>query len=392
MKGSIITRQRTDRKTGRSFTVYYAVYDAGQKWSEEKGRWVRNQVWEGPHGTKRAAQRILNDRLSKVQQGEWERPKQYPLSQLATSWFEKDVGPRLKKRSLVSYRIYLDKHILPALGSMDVQRIRSEDIQGFVAQLLSNGVSVHYTRLITSALRAILQKGVEWGYLKVNPAQIKIRYPQEQKEEISPLSASEARELLRCASGQWHAFFAMSIWTGMRVGELMAAKWEHVDWKGQRYHVRETLQPDHSFTTPKTTGSIAPVFLSPFLIETLKAHRRRQAAEKLRKGSGWGEGDLIFTTKSGGSLAASTVRNHLWRTLERAELRRIRLHDLRHTCASLLIAQGANIKIVQKQLRHSTIEMTLNVYGHLYPEDQAAVMRSLDHYILDPTAQRSGSV
>ena len=389
MKGSIISRQRKDRKTGKSFAVFFAVYDAGQKWSEQKGRWVRNQVWEGPHGTKRAAQHVLNDRLSQVQRGEWEPPKQYPLSKLATSWLEKEVGPRVKERSLISYRIYLNNHILPALGHMDVQRIRSEDIQGFVAQLLSSGTSVHYTRLITSALRSILQKGVEWGYLKANPAQVKIRYPQKVKEEIEPLSASEVRRFLQSTLDQWHAFFAMAIWTGMRVGELMAAKWEHVDWKGQRYNVRETLQPDHTFTSPKTTGSVSPVFLSPFLIDALKAHRRAQAAEKLRAGITWADGDLLFTTTDGRSLAASTVRNHLWRTLDRAELRRIRLHDLRHTCASLLIAQGANIKIVQKQLRHSTVEMTLDVYGHLYPEDHTAIMRSLDHYILDPTAQQS---
>ncbi len=380
MKGSIVRRRR--QKGGKEYLQLYVVYDAGVKWSEKKQRMVRNQVWERVEpNTRTAAQKLLNIRLAEVQRGDWHGPRGITFSELATSWLAKDVEHRVKPQSVALYRQHLRNHILPTLGSLQVHTITTEHLQGLASSLLTSGGSPVTVRGVLTTAKAVLRKGYEWGYLKLNPADFKVRFPTQHRKAIEPLTPEEIQRLLAHATNKWQPLLVVAIWTGLRIGEIQAMKWDNLDRERREYNVRENmtrLGPG----TPKTARSAATVKLSPFVIETLASHKQRQAALKLAQGRDYKDRGFIFATRSGSHYGYShVVEDGLKATLARASMRIINFHQLRHTCASLMIAHGANIKIVQRQLRHSTIKQTMDTYAHLYPEDLDEAVRSMDGFV-----------
>ncbi len=382
MKGSITRRQL------KGGLQYYIVYDAGRKWSSKKQKTVRNQQWERVEpNTRTAAQKLLNIRLAEVQRGEWQGKQSIGFTELTQSWMEKDARPRLKPQSLDRYQQFLRLHILPVLGQYQAHEIDLEILQGFTAVLLQE-LSVSHVKSIVAVTRAILRKGYEWGYVKANPADMRISYPRHTPKKIDPLTPEEIHALLAQASQKWCAVLVVAIWTGLRVGEIQAMKWNNLDWKASEYYVEENLTRRRGFGDPKTPSAASSVLLSPFVIDTLRQHKQRQAALKLAQGSDYKDAGFIFTTDQGGPYGYNQITKWgLERTLEDAGLRRITFHQLRHTCASLLISKGANIKSVQRQLRHATIKQTLDTYAHLYPDDHAEAVRAMDSYVWGKAAQ-----
>ncbi len=221
------------------------------------------------------------------------------------------------------------------------------------------------------------------GHLKTSPAEAaQPQFAPQRRQEIKPLSRREVREFLSHVQANrphWYPFCLTAISTGMRVGELMAMKWEHLDEDAATYHVRETLTRDRRFDLTKTPESEAKVPVSPAVLSALRDHRIRQATIRLRKRNDYPNPEIVFPNSLGGPLDyASLVYKVFKPLLAEAGIREIRFHDLRHTCASLMISNGESIKAVQRQLRHATIQITLDTYSHLYPEDRAAASHRLD--------------
>ena len=157
-----------------------------------------------------------------------------------------------------------------------------------------------------------------------------------------------------------------------------------------RYFVKETWhrpkkdRPGY-FDTPKTNTSVQPVDLTPTCIEALEAHRIMQKREILKVGEKYNNQDLIFATAAGGPLHDINVASRVFKpTLTKAGIKTRRFHDLRHTCASLLIHQKESPKYIQRQLRHASIDMTFDTYGHLFPDDTREVSKRLDETIWGP--------
>lgn len=170
----------------------------------------------------------------------------------------------------------------------------------------------------------------------------------------------------------------MDIFTELRRGELFAAKWGNVDWNRGQYFVKENLFRN-KFIEPKSSYSKAPVNLSPMLLEALHRHKAQQNQNKLSLGSEYKDFDLIFCQKNGKPLEPrSVVRLVFNPALTKAGIRRIRFHDLRHTFVTLLIAQGENLKYISRQARHSSIQTTIDRYGHLLPEVNREAGAKLD--------------
>jgi len=161
-------------------------------------------------------------------------------------------------------------------------------------------------------------------------------------------------------------------------------RWKNLNTDTGQYFVKETwLRPragqKAAFDEPKTESSIAPVDLTPTCLNALMEHRRRQAEIKLKAGEDYQDQDLIFATALGKPLHDRNVVTRIFHpALRAAGLRVIRFHDLRHTCASLLIDQAENPKYVQKQLRHASIQVTFDRYGHLFPDVNQAAASRLD--------------
>ena len=380
MRGHIRVRQY---KRGKQYAI---VYDAKPK-TKSDGSYERNQRWESVlPNTRKAAEKLLAKRLQEIHANDFIEPSGLLFSDFVDKWVEKYARGQVKPGTLADYELFFRVHLLPSFGSTCLKDMKAEDIHGFKSAKLAEDLSAQTVKHLLRLLRQVLQHAVEWNYLRENPA-LSVKYPTIAKREMDCLKPDEVHALLRALPGKDQIFFYIAITTGLRMGELLAMKWSNISWNDGRYFVRENLaRAKGSFkgglTTPKTTLSAQSVDLTPYCISLLKKHERLQAEEKLTAGHGYVDQDLIFATSTGTPLdPRNVVRRRFHTGLKAAGLRHIRFHDLRHTCASLLINQGVTPKYIQRQLRHSSIDTTFDRYGHLFPETSRKAVEGLDNTI-----------
>ena len=232
----------------------------------------------------------------------------------------------------------------------------------------------------------MLSQAVEADKVPANPALRMgrhLRRGDEPKTVIQPLTRDEAAHLVATARDhflRWHPWALCALRTGLRLGELLAIQWGDIDWQGrfvQRNLVRGVL------TSPKSHQR-RRVDMSGQLFETLLAWRRLQRKRWIKKGKPmppW-----VFASLEGTALEERNVRHVFTRILQKAELRQIRIHDLRHTFASLLLQQGESIVYVKEQLGHASIQITVDTYGHLIPGANRAAVDRLDDVPARPPA------
>ena len=395
MRGSIVKRPVKSKKDGKPIDQYYIVYDAGMKWDEKKGKQTRNQKWEKlpPPNTRKHAEKLLTERLSQIHKGEFIEPKKITFGEFKEKWLH--TKTEIKSSTLTLYHGFLRNHLVPVFGETEISRIEVEDISAFKSAKLDEGLSPQTVLEIMGLLKQILQCALNWEYIRSNPAK-KVENPKIQRREMGCLSPEEVRTFLSHSPRQWYAFFLTALTGGLRLGELLAMRWSNIDWNGAQYFVHENLARrrggfEGGFGKPKTAGSVALVDLPESCLTALREHRRCQVEKKLKAGETYQDHDLIFATAKGTPLNDRNVVKRIFEpTLKAAGLRRVRFHDLRHTCASLLIAQRESPKFVQKQMRHASIQITFDRYGHLFPETNRQAMKKMDETLFGVGGQVAG--
>jgi integrase len=203
------------------------------------------------------------------------------------------------------------------------------------------------------------------------------------REEIHPLTPEQVKMLLEAASGdRLEALYVLAVHTGLRQGELLGLKWDDIDLAARTLQVRRALitaRGGPRLAAPKTKGSRRRVSLTGAAVEALKAHLERQLAQIDRAGSLWQEKGLVFASETGAPLDRRDLTSRRFKPLlERARLPHFRFHDLRHTCATLLLTQNVNPKVVSEMLGHSSIAITLDTYSHVLPNMQDSAARALE--------------
>ncbi len=238
---------------------------------------------------------------------------------------------------------------------------------------LASGLSPRRVQYIHAVLRRALGQAEKWGKVARNVAKL-VDAPRVDQVEIQPFTPEEARAFLQAIKGErLEALYTLAIATGLRQAELLGLAWTDLDLDEAQLTVRTTLQRidgEFHFVEPKTARSRRTLALPDMVVDVLRAHWGRQIGEMLQAGTEWQESGLVFTAPNGGPLSDGVVRARFYRILENAGLRRQRFHDLRHSCASLLIATGVGSREVMETLGHSTIVLTLNTYGHIFRETQ----------------------
>jgi integrase len=376
-------------KDGRPYEQYYVVYDVGFKWDEKKQAQVRNQKWEkvAPPNTRKHAEKLLAERLSQVHGGEFIEPSKMSYREYKDLWREKYALGQVRPSTLAMYESLWNNHLMPALGDVSIAKIGTEDIQSLKSTKLSEGRAPQSVKHMLRLVRQMLEHAVDWGYIRSNPAK-KVKDPTIPRMEMDFLTADECRLFLEHVPPKWYVFFYAAITTGLRQGELMAMKWSNLDWNRQQYFVREnyarkTTVSTAGFASVKTEGSAQSIDMTPTCLDILKGHRKRQAEEKLQAGEAYEDVGLIFAGQQGKPLDHRNIVNRVFEPiLEAAGLRHIRFHDLRHTCASLLIDQGESPKYIQRQMRHASIKTTFDRYGHLFPEKNREAASRLDSSLI----------
>jgi integrase len=201
------------------------------------------------------------------------------------------------------------------------------------------------------------------------------------------LSRAQAQRLLEASAGtRQEALYTLALATGMRQGELLGLRWRDVDLDAGVLRVRASLRRsrktgDWHFAEPKTRRSRRQLALGPETIEVLRRQRARQAQSRLLVGAAWRDLDLVFATEAGGPLLARNVYRSFMQLLARAELPRVRFHDLRHTAATLLLSARVNPKVVSELLGHASVAITLDIYSHVLPDMQQDAAATMDRLL-----------
>ena len=264
-------------------------------------------------------------------------------------------------------------HMKPALGRINLSKLSPVHVQGFYRDRLDAGLSASTVNKIHTVLHKALSQAVRWSLISRNPTDA-AKAPNPTLQEMRPLSLEETHRLFKAARGdKLEALYVLAVTTGMRRGELLGLKWSDVDLKGGAISIRRTLSRTDNgkrikLGGPKTKKSRRTVRLTPRAIEALKAHRKRQLEEMMEFADLWKDNGLVFTTETGTPINPSNLRQRSFAPLlKKAGLQHIRFHDLRHTCATLLLSQNTHPKFVQELLGHATIAITLDTYSHVIP-------------------------
>jgi integrase len=308
------------------------------------------------------------------------------FEEVAERWWATTAG--LRPGTRMTYRRLLDGHVLPAFGGRPLAGIDRLAVAEWVGAMLANGVTPGRARDAYRICSAILAAAVAGGLLAANPA-TGIKLPRLVHREACFLTAAEVERLADTIAPGFRVLVLMAAYSGLRAGELAALRVGRLDLLGGRVEVVESTSEvnGHLVTGPPKSGTRRVARLPRFLCEELAAHLARRPHAP---------GDLVFTMTRGGQLRQSSLLESYFRpAVSAAGLDpRLRFHDLRHTCASLLIAQGASVKAVQAQLGHATATMTLDRYGHLFPDELDHLADRLDQAraeaVADPLRTRSG--
>ncbi|MEI6126711.1 MAG: tyrosine-type recombinase/integrase [Pseudomonadota bacterium] len=326
---------------------------------------------------KAEAQLLLGD-TGFIQQPE----KQVPLFEhYAKTWIDVMVPAICKPSTIRDYRCILDNHLLPVFGKLPVNAIKRLAVKEFLMGKVTDGYASSTVTHMKNAISGVLNMAVDDEIIALNPAQRLgkiIRYKSLQLS-VEPLSRGELILLLETFKEHYPAYYPLILTlarTGMRIGEALALQWGDIDFNGRFITIQRNIARG-KVGTPKN-GKARRVDVSKQLNETLLdlKHQRKVQAVKM----GWGKvPEWVFISETGGPIDAANWRNRVFnKALDKAGLRKIHPHMLRHTYASFLIQSGVSLAYIRDQLGHHSIKVTVDIYGHLAPEGNKAAVDSLD--------------
>lgn len=345
--------------------------------------------WVTVKGTKKDAEKRLAELLYQLDNGTFIKPGKTTLAEYLERWLKDYAWPNLAPRTAEGYESIIHRHLTPALGSMALTLLKPEHLQSYYSEKLGSGrfdgkgalspttVSHHHT-----CLHRALKMALKWGLISRNPADA-VAPPRPKRSEMHTMNEDDITRFFEFAKATpYYVLFYEAIFSGMRRSELLALRWCDVDLLLCQVHVTRSLHHLRTgeivFRSPKTAKGRRMVSLSPSAVLLLQEHRDKQEAQRAKLGMPLKEDDLIFSDLEGKSLLPDTV-SHAWTKLvKRSGLEGIRLHDARHTHASLMLKQGAHPKVVQERLGHATISTTLDLYSHVAPGLQEAAAARFD--------------
>jgi integrase len=371
MRGSI-------RKRGSTYTYWLDI-------GPDPVTGKRRQRTKGGFRTKRECQAALNEAISALRSGTLVQPSRRTVASfLVEEWLPAVRMAGLRNSTWASYRMNVEKHLVPGLGAIELQRLSPAQLNAFYRELLTEGrrnaadglapKTVYY---IHSILHRALRDAVRWGYVVRNVADA-ADPPKAKTPEMRVWSPAQLRTFLDHVRGdRLYAAWLLAATTGMRRGEILGLRWNDLDLDAGRVAVRRPrILVDYQVqvSEPKTAKGRRSLALDPVTVAALRAHRARQAEEKLAVGGRYRDSELVFTRPDG--IAVHPERFSVWfrQHVRAAGLPRIRLHDVRHSYATAALAAGVPAKVVSERLGHANIAITMDTYSHVLPglDEQAA--------------------
>ena len=364
------------------------AYGHGAIYRRADGRWEA-QLRLGAGGRKSYYGKTKREAASKLAEASWMIASQLPVrcGRLAVDQYLDDwldvTRRRVRPSTIVNYELNVNR-IREYLGAVPLMRLSPPRIQATYDALARRGLSAYSVLQAHRTLSTALNQAMHWGLIPRNRAAT-VFPPKPEPRETKALTPEELRVLIKSTRGdRFHALWLMLGTGGLRLCEALGLTWDVSDLRAGRLHVRKALQRQRTagfvFVPTKARTSRRTVILTSLALRALRAHRRRQS--ELPPGiHPWADCGLVFSTSTSGPLDQARPGLALRRALDKAGLPRIRIHDLRHTAASALLADGIHPKSVQEFLGHSSIKVTLDTYSHVMPTMHAEAMRRLDRIL-----------
>jgi integrase len=347
---------------------------------DEDGK--RHYRSETVRGSRKAADKVLTRLLNEKDSGAPVVPSQETVGQYLTRWLDVAAKPRLRPQTHAAYTRIVANDIVPHVGRRRLVKLSPMEVHKLYADLLAGRRGTNagnrqgqpplapLRALGAPVLRSALKQAVTWHLIRHNVADA-VDLPKQQRQEMRALSKDEAAAFLKAArSDRWYPLWALLLGSGLRLGEALGLKWDDVEdgtlqvRRSLTWKVKSKDQP-WTLQAPKTSQSRRSVALPAFVVEALRVHRVAQAKERLLLGEEYVDHGFVFATYTGTPIRPSNVLRRSFKPiLTAAELPDIRIHDLRHTCATLLLAAREHPKVVQERLGHASITLTLDLYSH----------------------------
>lgn len=365
----------------------------GSIYKRGDGKWVgamtltngRRRVFYG--ATQREVKKKLDAAKHLREQGLPIPPQRLTLAVIIDEWIENDLKQRPVTRTLESYEALISLHIKPALGKKRLAELTVGDVEGFLREKaeVKSARGTPYSASTLRSLRAVLSGALTYAqrldYVHRNVARVARVPAAPPPRERTALTPKLARLFLDKIQGhRLEALYSVAMALGLRQGEALGLRWSDIDFNRRVVHVRVQLtriDGQYQLRPPKR-HQIRNIPLPECAVMALREHRRRQVAERLAAGERWQEQDLVFPSEVGTPLNRHNVTHRFKALVERLGLPEMVFHELRHTCASLLLAQGVHPLTVMEILGHTELSTTTGVYAHVDAEVKAEAARRMD--------------
>ena len=384
---------------------YYAVIYEGIDPTTGKER----RRWHPAGPRRRDAERLVNELVKRKDDGTYRGPDRLGLGEYLTERWLPGQRSQLRASTFDSYRRNIDLHVLPRIGGIALQKLVPEDLDGLYAALATDGrrdgkpggLSPKSIRLVHLVLHKALSDARRKGTVIRNVAELADPPKQRarKRQEIKVWSADELHRFLDLSRDhRLHPTWFVASHTGMRRGEVLGLRWADVDLDRRRLSVSQAVilvAYKMVISDIKTDTGRRTIDLDGRTVEVLRAWRKRQLEERLLCGAAYQDNDLVFARPDGTPTNPDLFSQSFDRLLTRSDLPRIRLHDLRHTHATILLKAGVPVKVVSERLGHASPAFTISVYQHVIPgmqADAATVFSDLVATALAPPPQVSAAV
>lgn len=329
--------------------------------------------------TKTEAEVYLTKKLSELDTGYLLKPSSMTLEEYSKQWLD-TKKMSITAKTYLGYKNIIDIYIIPAIGNYKLSKLTQQLIQKFYNDLLKQGLSPRTVKYVHVILKQSLKDAIINHLIASNPCD-NVVLPKQTHREMRVLTLEQAKTFLDvCKFNKWGMIFELLLITGMRPSEALGLKWDDIDWVNHRINIQRTLSYiDKKWTLiePKTNNSRRSVPIPETTLNRLKTWRKLQAKQIL-KAKNYRDNKLVFATKTGDPIHETWLASRPFKKLLKdAGLPNIRLYDLRHTCATLLLMSGENPKVVSERLGHASTAITLDVYSHVLPDMQEQATEKL---------------
>ena len=384
-QGSGTIRKKTITRNGQKYVYWEGRLTVGHDPGTGK------QIQKSFSGkTQKEVRQKLQEAAVAVNNGDYFEPSKMTVSEWLDTW-SKEYLNSVKPRTVESYKANIAQHIKPGIGAIRLSALTAVDVQRLYNNLTNKKtgtpLSAKSKKNVHGTLHKALEKAVSLGYIRHNPAD-RPDLPRIEKAEIKPLDDEEmARFLDTISSHEYEIIYRVTLFTGLREGEVLGLTWDCVDFQNGKIIVKQQLQKvrgtggEYQLVSTKN-GKSRTITPASYVIQLLRKQRAKQLENRLRAGALWDNPlDLVFTNELGKNLCAQTVYLKFKKLAAAAGVPSARFHDLRHSYAVAALRSGDDIKTVQSNLGHHTAAFTLDTYAHVTEQMQQESSARMDSFI-----------